>query len=144
MKIPVSELIVNYMERLGIECIFGMPGAHILPVYDSLYHSSVKRVLARHDQDGIRQFQFEQTGPGDMRLKLCARQEVVDRVGQVVKSRLQTDPGSDMNLQMERIALIPRSCAGKHRSVIGLPVERRILCASRIICWNGVSPRVGV
>ncbi|MEN8207045.1 MAG: thiamine pyrophosphate-binding protein [Pseudomonadota bacterium] len=50
MKIPVSELIVKYMERLGIEYIFGMPGAHIQPVYDSLYHSSVKSVLAKHEQ----------------------------------------------------------------------------------------------
>jgi acetolactate synthase-1/2/3 large subunit len=32
MKIPVSELIVKYMEKLGIEYIFGMPGAHILRV----------------------------------------------------------------------------------------------------------------
>ena len=46
----VSELIVKYIERLGIETIFGMPGAHILPVYDSLYDSSVKTVLAKHEQ----------------------------------------------------------------------------------------------
>jgi acetolactate synthase-1/2/3 large subunit len=50
MKIPVSELIVKYMERLGIEFIFGMPGAHIQPVYDSLYHSRIKTVLAKHEQ----------------------------------------------------------------------------------------------
>ncbi len=50
MQIPVSELIVKYMERLGIEFIFGMPGAHILPVYDSLYHSSVQSVFAKHEQ----------------------------------------------------------------------------------------------
>jgi len=50
MKIPVSELIVKYMERLGIEFVFGMPGAHIQPVYDSLYHSNVKTVLAKHEQ----------------------------------------------------------------------------------------------
>lgn len=37
MKIKVHELIVKCMRRLGIEYIFGMPGAHILPVYDSLY-----------------------------------------------------------------------------------------------------------
>jgi hypothetical protein len=43
MKIPVSELIVSYMERLGIEIIFVMPGAHILPVYHSLYHSKAGR-----------------------------------------------------------------------------------------------------
>jgi acetolactate synthase-1/2/3 large subunit len=50
MKLPVSELIVIYMERLGIECIFGMPGAHIQPVYDVLYHSSVNSVLGKHEQ----------------------------------------------------------------------------------------------
>lgn len=50
MNIKVSELIVRYMERLGIEYIFGMPGAHILPVYDALYDSSIKAVLAKHEQ----------------------------------------------------------------------------------------------
>lgn len=50
MKIAVSELIVKYLERLGIEYIFGMPGAHILPVYDSLYDSKVKSVLVKHEQ----------------------------------------------------------------------------------------------
>lgn len=50
MKITVSELIVKYLEKLGIDFIFGMPGAHILPVYDSLYHSKIKTVLAKHEQ----------------------------------------------------------------------------------------------
>ena len=50
MKIKVSELIVRYMELMGIECIFGMPGAHILPVYDALYDSPIQAVLAKHEQ----------------------------------------------------------------------------------------------
>ena len=50
MKVQVSELIVKYMERIGIDTIFGMPGAHILPVYDSLYDSSIQSVLAKHEQ----------------------------------------------------------------------------------------------
>ncbi|MEN8180712.1 MAG: thiamine pyrophosphate-binding protein [Pseudomonadota bacterium] len=50
MKIKVSELIVRYLERLGIECIFGMPGAHILPVYDAIYDSGIQAVLAKHEQ----------------------------------------------------------------------------------------------
>jgi len=50
MKIQVSELITKYLERLGVEFIFGMPGAHILPVYDSLYDSSILSVLAKHEQ----------------------------------------------------------------------------------------------
>lgn len=50
MKIKVSELIVRYMERLGVDHLFGMPGAHILPVYDSLYDSPIQAVLAKHEQ----------------------------------------------------------------------------------------------
>jgi len=50
MKIAVSELIVRYLERLGIEYIFGMPGAHILPVYDNLYDSKIKSILVKHEQ----------------------------------------------------------------------------------------------
>ncbi|MBE9567582.1 MAG: thiamine pyrophosphate-binding protein [Proteobacteria bacterium] len=50
MQVQVSELIVKYMERLGITTIFGMPGAHILPVYDSLYDSDIQSVLAKHEQ----------------------------------------------------------------------------------------------
>lgn len=50
MNIQVSELIIKYMERLGIEAIFGMPGAHILPVYDALYDSDIQSILAKHEQ----------------------------------------------------------------------------------------------
>ena len=50
MKISVSELLVRFLERLGIRCIFGIPGSHILPVYDGLYDSSIKSVLAKHEQ----------------------------------------------------------------------------------------------
>jgi len=50
MKVTVSELIVRYLERLGIEAIFGMPGAHVLPIYDHLYGSKVKTVLVKHEQ----------------------------------------------------------------------------------------------
>jgi acetolactate synthase-1/2/3 large subunit len=50
MKITVSELIVRYLERLGVEVIFGMPGAHVLPIYDQLRDSKVKTVLVKHEQ----------------------------------------------------------------------------------------------
>jgi acetolactate synthase-1/2/3 large subunit len=50
MKIQVSQLIVRYLERLGVDTIFGMPGAHILPVYDALYSSDIQSVLVKHEQ----------------------------------------------------------------------------------------------
>lgn len=50
MLIPVSALIVRYLEHLNIEVIFGMPGAHVLPIYDRLHDSTVKSVLVKHEQ----------------------------------------------------------------------------------------------
>jgi acetolactate synthase-1/2/3 large subunit len=50
MQVSVSELLVRYLERLGVEVIFGMPGAHVLPIYDRLYDSKVKTVLVKHEQ----------------------------------------------------------------------------------------------
>lgn len=48
--IPVSELLIRFLEKLGVECIFGIPGSHILPVYDALYDSPIRSVLAKHEQ----------------------------------------------------------------------------------------------
>ncbi len=50
MQITVAALVVRFMERLGIRTVYGMPGSHILPVYDRLYDSSIKTVLAKHEQ----------------------------------------------------------------------------------------------
>mgnify|MGYP001614759426 CR=1 FL=1 len=50
MKITVGELIVRFMERLGIAHVFGMPGAHILPVYDHLRESGIGSILVKHEQ----------------------------------------------------------------------------------------------
>jgi acetolactate synthase-1/2/3 large subunit len=50
MQITVAALIVRFMERLGIRTIYGMPGSHILPVYDRLYDSSIRTVLVKHEQ----------------------------------------------------------------------------------------------
>ena len=50
MPISVAELVVRYLERLGIRHIFGMPGAHVLPIYDRLHDSTVQSVLVKHEQ----------------------------------------------------------------------------------------------
>lgn len=50
MNISVSELIVRYLERLGIDHIFGVPGGHVLPIYDRLHDSTIRSVLVKHEQ----------------------------------------------------------------------------------------------
>lgn len=50
MSITVSQFIVKYLEGLGTEYIFGIPGAHILPVFDALLDSDITPVLTKHEQ----------------------------------------------------------------------------------------------
>ncbi|QFY88047.1 thiamine pyrophosphate-binding protein [Magnetovirga frankeli] len=49
-QISVSQALVAFLQRLEVGCIFGMPGAHILPVYDALNDSGIQVVLAKHEQ----------------------------------------------------------------------------------------------
>ncbi len=50
MDITVGELVVRYLQKLGVMHVFGIPGAHILPVFDKLYDSDIKTILTKHEQ----------------------------------------------------------------------------------------------
>lgn len=50
MELTGAQLIVKLLERQGIEIIWGVPGGAILPLYDALYHSPIRHILARHEQ----------------------------------------------------------------------------------------------
>ena len=50
MEMTGAEIIIKLLERQGITHISGMPGGANLPMYDALYLSSIKHVLARHEQ----------------------------------------------------------------------------------------------
>jgi acetolactate synthase-1/2/3 large subunit len=45
-----AEIIVRLLERQGIEFLAGIPGGANLPLYDALSHSTIRHVLARHEQ----------------------------------------------------------------------------------------------
>ena len=49
-RIIGAEIAVKTLESEGIEVIFGIPGGAMLPFYDKLYDSNIRRVLARHEQ----------------------------------------------------------------------------------------------
>jgi acetolactate synthase-1/2/3 large subunit len=42
--------LVRTLEKLGVEVIFGYPGGANLPIYGALKGSSIKHILARHEQ----------------------------------------------------------------------------------------------
>jgi len=49
----VADLLVSYLERIGVEVVFGIPGGAIEPLYDALARSTrrgkIRHVLARHE-----------------------------------------------------------------------------------------------
>ncbi len=47
-----ADILIRALEHEGVEIIFGVPGGAILRAYDSLYDSSIRHVLARHEQGG--------------------------------------------------------------------------------------------
>jgi acetolactate synthase-1/2/3 large subunit len=45
-----SHSLLESLEHEGVETMFGVPGGAILPAYDPLLDSSIRHVLARHEQ----------------------------------------------------------------------------------------------
>lgn len=50
MKIKAADLIIKLLQRRGVDTVSGIPGGAILPLYDALGKSSIKHILARHEQ----------------------------------------------------------------------------------------------
>ncbi|MDY7031754.1 MAG: biosynthetic-type acetolactate synthase large subunit [Thermodesulfobacteriota bacterium] len=50
MRCSGAEMIVKTLEKRRIETVSGIPGGATLPIYDALYKSSIRHVLARHEQ----------------------------------------------------------------------------------------------
>lgn len=44
-----ADLVVNHLERQGVKQVFGIPGAKIDRVFDSLEDSSIKTIVVRHE-----------------------------------------------------------------------------------------------
>lgn len=51
-KLAGADILIKALEHEGVEVIFGMPGGAILRAYDSLYDSSIRHILVRHEQGG--------------------------------------------------------------------------------------------
>jgi len=91
----------------------------VTPGGRKIYPSYFVRLL-----DGIgdiEQFQFVQTTPAAIVLRLHAAPGVAASVEQALQARIRNDLGADMTFRVERTDTIPRSRSGKHRFVIGMP-----------------------
>ena len=50
MQLTGAQLITVLLERQGVTTIAGIPGGANLPLYDALQASSIRHILARHEQ----------------------------------------------------------------------------------------------
>lgn len=50
MTVTGAQIVVHLLERHGVEVVAGIPGGAILPLYEALDSSTIRHVLARHEQ----------------------------------------------------------------------------------------------
>lgn len=109
MKYNGAEIVIKLLENQGVEYISGIPGGFNLPIYDALYKSKIKHILARHEQgagfiaQGISRTTdtagvcFATSGPGATNLLTAIADAKLDSIpivaitGQVPLSAIGTD-----------------------------------------------------
>lgn len=109
MKYTGAEIIIKMLEKKGIETIAGIPGGANLPLYRALSDSTIRHVLARHEQGagfiaqgmarstGKAAVCFATSGPGVTNLLTAIADAKLDSVpvvaftGQVPSSLIGTD-----------------------------------------------------
>ena len=109
LKYNGAEIVIKLLENQGVEYIAGIPGGFNLPIYDALYKSKIKHILARHEQgagfiaQGISRTTnkagvcFATSGPGATNLLTAIADAKLDSIplvaitGQVPLSAIGTD-----------------------------------------------------
>ncbi|MEU8251605.1 glyoxylate carboligase [Nonomuraea sp. NPDC048916] len=51
-RVPCMEAVVSVLESEGVDTVFGIPGAAILPFYAALRGSSIRHITVRHEEGG--------------------------------------------------------------------------------------------
>ena len=115
MKLTGSQLITVLLERQGVTTIAGIPGGANLPLYDALQASSIRHVLARHEQgagfiaQGIARATgrpavcLSTSGPGATNLLTAIADAKLDSIplvaitGQVPRNMIGTDAFQEVN-----------------------------------------------
>ncbi|MDR2199841.1 MAG: biosynthetic-type acetolactate synthase large subunit [Deltaproteobacteria bacterium] len=48
-----AQAVVKFLLDRGLKTVFGYPGGAVIPLYDALYKSGVRHILARHEQGAV-------------------------------------------------------------------------------------------
>ncbi|WP_137886049.1 5-guanidino-2-oxopentanoate decarboxylase [Pseudomonas sp. 2FE] len=96
-----GEVLVQLLERYGVEQVFGIPGVHTVELYRGLARSSIEHVTPRHEQgagfmaDGYARTSgkpgvcFIITGPGMTNIATAMAQAYADSIPMLVISSVQ-------------------------------------------------------
>ncbi len=128
MKISGAELIIDLLERQGVDIIAGVPGGAVLPLYEALGGSSrIRHVLARHEQaagfmaQGMARFSgragvcLVTSGPGVTNVVTALADARLDSVplvciaGQVATHLIGTDAFQEVST-IEMVRPITKAC----------------------------------
>jgi tartronate-semialdehyde synthase len=70
-KMSAMEAAVHVLESEGVDLVFGVPGAAILPLYDALRGSAIRHVLVRHEEGGTHAAEgYSRAQPGKIGVNL--------------------------------------------------------------------------
>lgn len=133
-----ADLFIQSLKQEGVEILFGYPGGAVLGIYDALYKSPIKHILARHEQGAIHAAEgyarvsgkpgvvLATSGPGATNLVTGIADAMMDSLplviftGQVASHVLGTDafqeadvvgmttPITKHNYQVKKIGDLPR------------------------------------
>ncbi|MBI6909401.1 5-guanidino-2-oxopentanoate decarboxylase [Pseudomonas palleroniana] len=97
-----GEVLVNFLERYGVDQVFGIPGVHTVELYRGLARSGIRHVTPRHEQgagfmaDGYARTRgkpgvcFIITGPGMTNITTAMGQAYADSIPMLVISSVQS------------------------------------------------------
>ncbi|SDF45101.1 Thiamine pyrophosphate enzyme, N-terminal TPP binding domain [Thermoanaerobacter thermohydrosulfuricus] len=50
MILKGAQIVIEVLKEVGVDTIFGIPGGAVIPIYDALYDSDIRHILATHEQ----------------------------------------------------------------------------------------------
>lgn len=53
MKLTGSKILLECLQREGVDTIFGYPGGAVINIYDDLFDSPIRHILTRHEQAAV-------------------------------------------------------------------------------------------
>jgi len=111
-----SQVVIEVLKEQGVEVVFGIPGGSVIPLYDALYNSDLRHILATHEQmaahmaDGYARVTgkvgvcFATSGPGATNLVTGIANAYMDSVpivaitGQVATSLIGKDSFQEVDI----------------------------------------------